>query len=267
MNKAGYALATIKMSKIAASGIFKLAINNRVMDYNPVPPVKLPQDAPAEKRRALTPEEQSWINSPTEHRARRAAMIMMYAGLRRGELIPLLWDAIDLTEKTISVNKAVEIINGRSVLKNKTKTDAGMRTAYIPQKLADYLAGERRESIYVCPSAKGDMMSESAWKRLWDSYLSELNFRFGDFDAAGIEKPSSRFAPQKIPFVIPRITAHWLRHTFITFMYLAGVDILTAKEQAGHADIKTTMEIYTHLDSIHKVKQINKLDEFLSSGR
>ena len=49
------------------------------------------------------------------------------------------------------------------------------------------------------------------------------------------EKPSSRFAPKKVPMVIPPFTAHWLRHTYITMLYLAGVDVLTAKEQAGHA--------------------------------
>lgn len=168
------------------------------------------------------------------------------------------------------------MINGKSVVKDCTKTAAGMRTVYIPQVLAEYLAAEpRNNSLLVCPNASGGMMSESAYKRLWDSYLAELNFKFGDFSNVLVpneqsgkmeqyNKPKSRFAPPKIPFVIPRITAHMLRHTFITLMYIAGVDLLTAKEQAGHADVQTTMEIYTHLDSIYKSKQIEKLDEYLS---
>ena len=49
-------------------------------------------------------------------------------------------------------------------------------------------------------------------------------------------------------------------------MYLAGVDILTAKEQAGHQDIKTTMAIYTHLDEQFKQKNINKLDDYLNGS-
>ena len=69
-----------------------------------------------------------------------------------------------------------------------------------------------------------------------------------------------KFAPKKLPMVIPHFTPHWLRHTFIILMYLSGVDVLTAQQQAGHADISTTMQIYTHLDSVHKKKQINKLD-------
>ena len=204
-------------------------------------------------------------------------MIMMYAGLRRGELLALTWKDIDLQNRTITINKSVEIINGKSYLKHSTKTEASTRIVYIPNVLAEYLASQDHgNSLIVCPDAKGNMMSESAWKRLWDSYLYELNFNFGDFSAVTIrdnttgkltsfQKPNSRFAPVKIPMVIPRFTAHWLRHTFITMMYFAGVDVLTAKEQAGHADIQTTMEIYTHLDGIHKEKQINKLDEYLSN--
>ena len=47
-------------------------------------------------------------------------------------------------------------------------------------------------------------------------------------------------------------------------LYFAGVDVLTAKEQAGHANISTTMQIYTHLDKLHKQRQINKLNDYLS---
>lgn len=274
----GYALKTLKDVKNAANQIFKLAIDNRVIDYNPVVSVKFPAEAPKEARRALTKEEQGWINSATPHRAHRMAMIMMYAGLRRGELIPLLWTDIDFDRNTITVNKSVEMINGKSVIKNCTKTAAGMRTVYIPQVLADFLAAEpHNNSPYVCPNASGKMMSESSYKRLWDSYLAELNYKFGDFSGITVydaknncvkpyEKPKSRFAPSKIPFVIPRITAHMLRHTFITLMYMSGIDLLTAKEQAGHADVQTTMEIYTHLDSIYKLKQIKKLDDYLNQS-
>ena len=68
-----------------------------------------------------------------------------------------------------------------------------------------------------------------------------------------------------MPIVIDKITAHMLRHTFITNMYLAGVDVLTAKEQAGHSDIQTTLNIYTHLDGIYKKKEISKLDQFYAA--
>lgn len=100
---------------------------------------------------------------------------------------------------------------------------------------------------------------------MWESYLTDLNIKYGDFSPFQ-NKPKSKFDPVSVPFVIPPITAHWLRHTFCTMMYLAGVDILTAKNQMGHSDIKTTLEIYTHLDAIHKRKAMNKMDDYLSDG-
>lgn len=255
--------------------IMRLAIENRVLDYNCAEAVRLPKKIQSatlsvcdESRRALTSEEQQWIRE-TPHRAQTAAMIMMYAGLRRGELIPLTWEDIDLNEKTISITKSVELIGSGITLKEGGKSASATRTIFIPQILVDYLSGipHKRFSL-VCPSAKGEMMTDTAWNSMWNSYLDDLNLKYGNWKAC-IETKGlrpSKYAPYKKPMLIPRITAHWLRHTYITLLYLAGVDVLTAKEQSGHADIKTTMEIYTHLDSIHKKHNINKLDEYIKSN-
>lgn len=244
--------------KSTVAQVFELAIQSRVTDFNPAASVKIPNTYKPILRRALTAEEQHWITD-TPHRAQRAAMIMMYAGLRRGELIPLTWNDIDIDNRTISVNKAVEKKSNRFHTKDSGKTDASIRTVDIPDVLAEFLSCEKRESIYVCTSAKNEMHTESSWCRMWESYLSELNFKYGDF----INRPGSKFDPSGTPFVIPRITPHWLRHTFATMLYLAGVDVLAAKEQLGHEDIKTTLDIYTHLDNKHKRRAMNKLNDFL----
>ncbi len=49
-------------------------------------------------------------------------------------------------------------------------------------------------------------------------------------------------------------------------MYLAGVDVITASKQMGHADVATTLRIYTRLDAQYKRKSIDKLDLYLASG-
>ena len=240
-----YAKYTLTEIKNVAAQIIQLAISNRVLDYNCALMVEIPKAAKAEKRRALTDEEQQWIID-TPHRTQTAAMIMMYAGLRRGELLALTWEDIDLQQGTITVTKSVEMIDGRSQIKDGGKTSAATRTVFIPKVLVEYLSNvERSRFSLVCPSVKGTLMSDIAWRRMWDSYLNDLNLKYGNWSAcihtAG--KRPSKFAPGKKPMLIPRITAHWLRHTYITLLYKAGVDVLTAKEQAGHADIKTTVTI------------------------
>ena len=262
---------TLKGYRDTAEQILQLAIDNRVMDYNPARAVKLPAGQPKEQRRALTEVEQQWILN-TPHRAKRAAMIMMYSGLRRGELIPLTWGDIDFKERTIRVNKSVEMVNGCSVLKSGAKTQAGTRTVNIPIILVDYLKEELKKEkekgtvpVLVCPSASGKMMTENAWRRMWESYLIDLNFKYGNnIDKKG-KRAKSKYNSNGIVLTIPNITAHWLRHTFATMLYLSGVDVLTARDQLGHSDIKTTLEIYTHLDQQYKKKNICKLDEYLQN--
>lgn len=258
---------TLKEVKQTAAQVIQLAIDNRVTDYNCALAVKIPAESETHTKEALTDEMQQWIRE-TPHRAQTAAMIMLYAGLRRGELIPLLWSDIDLKAGTISVNKSVEFIKGAPNLKSGGKTKAAVRTVYIPKLLIDYLAPLAGNPFaLVCPSAHGKLMSDTAWKRLWESYMRELNLKHGDFRNSIQWKgavPTSKFAPEKIPMIIPEFTAHSLRHTYITMLYKAGVDVLTAKEQAGHADITTTLAIYTHLDAEYKKKTLTKLDEYLS---
>lgn len=261
-----YSKQTLSEIKNVAKQILQLAIDNRVIDYNCAIAVKIPQAAQTSKRRALTDEEQHWIVD-TPHRAQTAAMIMMYAGLRRGELLALTWEDIDLDNAVISVTKSVYMINGKPVLKQGGKTSASTRKVYIPKVLVDYLSGiEHDRFSLVCPNQKNNLMSETAWKRLWASYLCELNLKYGDWKncvQTGGKRPN-KYSPKQKPMIIPQITAHWLRHTYATLLYMSGVDILTAKELMGHSDIKTTMSIYTHLDNVYKKQNISKLDDFLA---
>lgn len=252
---------TLNDIKNAASGVFRLAVMNRVTDFNPAEYAEVPQGAPRSGRRALTDEEQGWIID-TPHRAQTAAMIMLFAGLRRGEVIPLTWSDVDLKARTITVNKAVEFVGSRAELKAHTKTDAGMRVIDLPQILVDFLAGKNRDNFLVCPAASGGMMSDTAWRRMWESYLFDLNLKYGN---SVIKR--NKFDPRGNLMVIDRFTAHNLRHTYATMLYKAGVDVLTAKEQPGHADIKTTLNIYTHLDREYKRRTMDKLDQYLDASQ
>lgn len=246
-----------------AAGVFDLAISDRALNYNPADRLEISENAERTHRRALTAEEQRWVLD-TPHRAQTAAMIMMLAGLRRGELIPLQVRDIDLEAGTLSVNKSVSMVDGRPVVKQSGKSAAAIRTVNLPLRLIDYLRPlleSRSPFDLVCTDTKGHMFSDTAWKRMWDSYLLDLNLKYGKFT----KQPTSKFDPGGVPFVIPRLTPHMLRHTAATNMILAGMDAVTVKDQLGHANIQTTLNIYTHVTAEHKQSQINKLDAFLAA--
>lgn len=235
----------------AAHQIFQLAIDNRVTDWNPVDVVKIPADAPQETRKPIDKETVSLIEK-TPHRAQTAAMIMLYAGLRRGEILALEWKSINLGDRCIRVEQSIEMYGGKATVKDGGKTQCSRRTVYIPQRLVEYLSPLYQQHVrtlrgldLVVPAANGGAMGGSSWKRLWESYMNALS-----------EASGNRV----------RFTAHQLRHTFATSLYMAGVDPKTAQDQLGHAELETTIEIYTHLDSIYKRRSMDKLDAYYSGN-
>lgn len=255
----GLSHRSLSILRMTIGQIFDYAIDNRVVDYNPADRAKVPAGSGKQVRRALTDEEQTMIRS-LPHRAQTAAMIMMYAGLRRGELLALTWDDIDLDASTITVNKTLEFVSGKPQIKNSPKTEAGNRVVTIPEILAEYLRNVPHTTSIVCPNASGKYMSATAWNKLWKSYIIDLNITYGA--AAGMSKHNPHGIPISIDF-----TAHCLRHTYATLLYKAGVDVLTAQYLLGHADVQTTLGIYTHLDAKLKQRGLDKLNDYLSDRK
>lgn len=245
--------------KAIASQIFCLAIDNRIIDYNPAQNVRIPKTAPKSRRTPIDDEQIQWIEE-TPHRAQTAAMIMLFAGLRRGEVLALTWRDINLKDSTLTVNKSIEYVTNKPSIKATAKTEAGNRIVPLPSVLSAYLRGQPKESLYISPGVDGGIMTESAWRRMWESYMTELDVKYG----ARLRPVGSKYDPYKGRKVIKTFTAHQLRHAYATMLYDAGVDILTAKELLGHSDIKTTLDIYTHLSRTRKKKSVVALDQFIS---
>ncbi|MBQ7296074.1 MAG: site-specific integrase, partial [Clostridia bacterium] len=168
------------------------------------------------------------------------------------------WSDVDFENHTITVNKSYDFKN--NCIK-KPKTKAGTRIVSVPARLIAYLSSLDKKSLYVLTTATGKMMTNDAWHSLWNSYICDLNLKYG----TSIEK-RNKYDPRGNMLTIEPFTPHCLRHTFCTILYEAGIDVLTAKEQMGHSDVKTTLAIYTHLDGQHKKKNISKLNEYLQTG-
>ena len=135
----------------------------------------------------------------------------------------------------------------------------------IPQKLVDYLSQIPRDNALVIHTTDGRVMTPTAWEALWKSYMRLLNIKYGTRTPADLEK-MKKPGQRKFDMTIPPIALHWLRHTFCTLLYLSGVDVVQACAQMGHADIQTTLRIYTHLYSLHKRKSVDKLDAYLGGA-
>ncbi len=253
----GKAKKTLIYYKQTASQVMDYAIENDLAFRNVFAKVKIPA-APETERKPLTDEQVRLVAEHWEgHRAGVGALLMLYCGLRRGELIPLTWADIDLEHKALTVNKSVHTVSNTFIVKQGAKTAAGERVVDIPDCIIPALtrAKATRGGFLVFPGADGQMLTSEGYKRLWESFMHYLNICAGGRDR-------SRSNP-KIVAMEP-FTAHQLRHTYATMLYDADVDPKSAQRLMGHSSLEMTLKIYTHLSQRKKADSIGKLNDFLS---
>ncbi len=252
-----YSKKTLQEVKRTASAIMNFGMNNDIVFRNVFAQVKVPE-IDAEQRQPLSQETQKLVASTwKDHRMGIPALIMLYCGIRRGELLALTWRDIDLKLKRISITKAVFYYGNQAEIK-APKSKAGNRIVPIPDAIIQALMSERcSNGMLVCPAQRtGGLMSNIGFRRAWDSYQAFLNIQAGGTSA-------KKGTPAAI--AIEPFTAHQLRHTYATMLYDAGVDILTAQRLLGHADVQTTMKVYTHLSKRKAEQSIDAFNDFVSN--
>lgn len=248
--------------------IFEFAVENDMIVKNPACKAYkvIPKNAPTKTVTSIT-EYQRELVMMIDHPAKIAAILMMFMGLRTGEVLSLKWNDIDLNELVINVRTSCErVASNKYSIKFGTK-NGKCRKVSIPSSVAEYLERQKLNSISeLVVNKDGRLHTPTTWKRTWKSYQFSLNYAVYKerCKKLGVE-PKNKYSPTGIPDMNVRFNAHQLRHTFATMLYLSGVDVLTAQELLGHADAKTTLNIYTDLDKKFKKINIIKFDHYIQN--
>lgn len=264
----GMSASTIKKQRVVYKQIFQYAIMDekygKVIRYNPVANVKLPDGMPKPKKRTA-PEED--ITKKIRKNAETAyfglfPFFLMCTGFRRGEALAIQWKDIDSKAETITCEKAVSF-RSSTAKTTDPKTESGNRAVPLLPALAEALQRpeEAKETDYVFfGSDPSKPMPKSTYDRRWMHYCKEMGFVDDD--------PETRTSKQGKRYVVhnykPTLTAHELRHGYATMLFEAGVDVYTAKDLLGHADIETTMAIYTHLREKKRNESVDKLKAYFA---
>ena len=185
--------------------------------------------------RALTNTEINALRQTAHasHRLGIAVDLLIYTGMRKGELLALTWDDIDMDNKEIHVNKSwIRVCtngNARGEL-TTPKTKKSIRVIAVPSVLIERLRSYKERET---EEGRGDRKIVLC-QRYEDKHLSPNNFErlFRQWkDAAGVGK---------------EIHIHSLRHTYCTLMNEAGVDNWTLIQQTGHTDTRMLEMVYLH---------------------
>lgn len=234
----GVAPATIGTMLGAIGAVYGRAVLRDELEVSPAANVKLPAIRNGRTRFA-SPAEAVALLAAAPARDRPVWATAMYAGLRRGELMALRWEDIDLVEGTILVARGWDR-EGPTSTKNR-----GRRRVPITDALREQLAIQRLRQPPGFDLAFGlashrpflpDRMqgrADEAWK------------------AAGLK----------------RLTLHDCRHTFASFAIAAGVNAKALSIYLGHSSVAITFDRYGHLMPGSENEAAGLLNAYLASGR
>ena len=268
-NLSGLSKSTIGRATLTIKSMFRTAQIDRLILHNPCLAAKPPKGK-AGTHRAIETWERDIVHrmAETDHRFAAAAMAMLYAGLRKGEVLALDIDRdVDFAAREIHVREAVRFEGNRAILASP-KTEAGERTIPLLDVLADVLAGKHG---LVAHTQSGGHMSQSAFHNAWYSYIAKAEAMLnGEAQKRWYGKTREHKAiinrwGQLPPWREFNVRTHDFRHSYCTMLYEIGIDIKTAQAWMGHADEAMTRQIYTHLSDTQLVKSTELLHKGMKS--
>ena len=224
--------------------IFSIAQENGLVAKTPVSTtLKLNGKKTAEKEPLSVVDCSLLLDRVKNSRARTFLLIALHTGMRRGEILGLQWDDVDFKSGMIHIRHNAVITEHETTVNDFLKTAAGRRDVPLTEDLEQWLRAQKKlaHSKYVIAMENHKPLTKSSYRSLWRLIEREL--------------------PEK------HITAHLLRHTYITRLFEAGLDVKEVQYLAGHSTMDMTLKVYTHYDRrSRQAKTAEKVREAMRMG-
>lgn len=156
--------------------------------------------------------------------------ILYFCGLRKGEVLSLRWDNIDLIEGTITINSSASKIVGRGQVVKAPKSKKSYRTIYIHETL------------------KKELLNYYISEKIKYNYNIKNNFVFGGIKMIAFSTLDRRFKKYKEKAKVSDMNLHGFRHSHVTMLLELTNDIYNVSKRLGHENMETT-EVYLHSNS------------------
>jgi integrase len=162
-------------------------------------------------------------------------IISLFTGARRSEVLGLNWSHFNPDAKVITVRQAVEETNTGAVKLKEPKSKAGKRDIALPDIVVDALRDHRRQQLERNLALGLGKLADDA-----------LIFSRLDGTPESPRALSKEWAAAAKGMGLS-VTFHALRHTHASMLIDAGIDIVKISKRLGHANVSTTLDVYSHL--------------------
>jgi integrase len=193
------------------------------------------------------------LKAATDERLEALYVLALHTGMRKGELLGLRWNDVDLKAQTLHIQGSLQPIPGKGLQVVEVKTESSRRQIRLGTASSEAL---RRHRVR---QAQERLRAGETWTDLDLVFPNTTgrpthpgNFLRRDFD------PLLKRAG------VPRVKFHELRHTCATLLLGEGVHPKIVSELLGHSDITVTLNLYSHVLPTMQQQAVDTLDGLLS---
>jgi len=231
-----------KYPKGITQQVFDYAIKLNLISDNPMKKVRLPKKKAhvLEINKFYSTEELKIFFSCLEDygnlKFNAFFRILAFTGMRKGEALALEWSDIDFDNKIIHITKGVSLDENDIPIISTPKTNKSVRSVSIDN-----------ETVLTLKKWKLEQAQKLMKKGINSLNKPQLVFTYRN---NRLYRPC--YVNDWLDIIIKtynlkKITIHGFRHSHCSLLFEMGTPIQVVQERLGHTNIKTTMDIYTHV--------------------
>jgi integrase len=232
----GLSRATVRNVRMVLSSAFRTAVDWELIPSSPV--MRPPRQRGGKRKPPATwsaADLVTFLEAASSHRLYALFYLAAVTGARRGELIALRLDDLDLEAGTLRIERAIVYVPKTGLVETEPKTDRGRRLVNLATDAVDVLRAhlERRkrerkqaaelwvEGGYLFPSSTGSPLFPRNVNRAFEAILKRAD--------------------------VPRVNLHGLRHTYASLALRSGLPLRELSDRLGHHSPAFTLSVYTHV--------------------